>query len=305
MQQENLFISGTIFALFCLGIYLSFIWKSFKVSEETENRFVFGIRSTFLWPFAFFTSVISLAAIFSTLTFSPTTILTCKHSCPEISVGQLYPNCQLTVVSWLGTEKSKTSIENLQAALLDAKLDNDDKSNLFDRYRVTLATEKESIPFVKNYIYTSDSEYQNLLNIISQVNSFVGEPLQDSLTVEQSEKELGFVCFALSIFFGLITFLLVKIPPYITCFFDRELDRVTIERRNLFGSKSSDYNISDITAVKLESTSDSDGAYFRLTLLLTSGQKVPLTYTFTSDCREKQHIANQLQKFLGLGKSKS
>src|SRR5687768_4045869 len=98
MQQENLFISGTIFALFCLGIYLAFVWKSFKVLEETENRFVFGIRSTFLWPFAFFTSVISLAAIFSTLTFSPTTILTCKHSFPEISVGHLYPNCQLTAV---------------------------------------------------------------------------------------------------------------------------------------------------------------------------------------------------------------
>jgi hypothetical protein len=121
------------------------------------------------------------------------------------------------------------------------------------------------------------------------------------LIVEQDEKLLEYTNFAIGTFFGLITFLILAIAPYITCSFEREFNRVTIERRNLFGKKTFDYKISDIVAVKVEEQSDAESATYRLTLLLTSDEKLPLTYVFTSGWKEKQQIAERLQNFLGIG----
>ena len=172
---------------------------------------------------------------------------------------------------------------------------------MFDRYRVALVTDWGNIPFRKSYTYSSLPEYQHLLTVVSQINSFVAKPLQDSLIVEQDEKYVGYICFATGTFFSLITFLILAISPYITCSLEREFNLVTIERRNLFSKKTFDYKISDIVAVKVEEQSDIESATYRLTLLLTSGEKVPLTYGFTSGWKEKQQIANQLQNFLAIG----
>ena len=300
MHTEKFFTSGALFALICLGMYLCFICRSFKILDETKNRFFFQIRPTFSWAVGIFFGAIGFLFILSTLISPPITILTCNHSFPESSVNQHYPSCQLVAISWLGTEQNKTLIVKLQAALLEAQLDANDDSSLFDRYQVVLVTDVGNIPFIESYTYSSLPEYQHLLTVVSQINSFVTKPLQDSLIVEKDEKDAGYICFAIGTFFSLITFLILAISPYITCSFEREFNKVTIERRNLFGKKTFEYKISDVVAVKVEEQSDIESATYRLTLLLTSGEKVPLTYDFTSGWKEKQQIANQLKNFLAI-----
>lgn len=296
------FFSGLV-ALICLGMYLSFVCRSFKILEETRGKFIFQIRPTFSWAISIFFSGIALILILFTLTISPVTILKCTHSSPQIFGHQsrFNTNCELVAINWLGREQNKTLIPELRTALLEAKLDSDHSSSLFDRYRVLLVNDQDNIPLTQSYTYNPEPEYQHFLAVVSQINSFIEKSLEDSLTIQVEERLLGYTDFALGVFFGLIALLIFGIAPYIICSFDRESNLVTIERRNLFGKKSFEYKTSDIIAVKVEEQSDAESATYRLTLMLTSGEKLPLAYFFTSGWQEKQQIADRLQKFLGIG----
>lgn len=154
---------------------------------------------------------------------------------------------------------------------------------------------------IDGYISPAQPAYQHLLTIVSQINSFLENPLKESLTIyDETEKRLGYTGFAISAFVGLVTFLILAFAPYITCSFDRELNLVTIERSSLFGKKIFEHKTSDITAVTVEDASEE--ANYRLVLMLSSGEKLPLTYFFSSGWHEKQHMANRVQKFLRIGK---
>lgn len=303
---EKIFFTGFV-ALICLGMCLSFVCRSFKILEQTKNRLIFQIQPTFSWTISTFFSGIALIAILFSLTIPPLTILKCTHSYPQISAHQprFYTNCELVAINWLGREQNKTLIPELRAALLEAKLDGDNSSSLFDRYRVLVVSEQGNIPLTESYISSFEPEYQYFLTVVSQINSFIEKSLEDSLTIELEERLLGYTGFAIGSFFGLLALLIVAIAPYIICSFDQEFNLVTIERRNLFGKKRIEYKTSDIIAVKVEGQSDEESASYRLNIILTSGEKLPLTYVFTSGWKEKQQIAARLQNFLGIGDLKA
>jgi hypothetical protein len=262
----------------------------------------FQIQPTLSWAIGVFFGSIAFLFILFILFFSPVTILTCKYY-PESYVDQHYPSCQLVAISWIGTEQNKTLIPELQAALLEAKLDTNKDSSLFDRYRILLIADKNNVPFRENYTYKSDPSYQNLVAIASQINAFIAYPLQNSLIIDQNEKDLGYIGWGICAFFSLITFLVLTISSYVTCSFDRELNLVTVERQNLFGKKVLEEKISNIVAVKVEEQSDIESSTYRLTLILASGKKLPLRYFFTSGWQEKQLFANQIQNFLGIDRN--
>lgn len=297
MLQKTFFTS--LCALICLGMYLCFISNNFKILGETKNKFIFKMQTTFSWSASVFFGGLALASILFSLTISPLTILNCTHSYSKLSTYQanFNTNCELTAFSWLGKEQSKIIIPELQEAILEAKLDNKDSKSLFERYRVVLVSVEKNIPLINSYIYSDEPEYQNLLNIMSQINSFLDHFSKDTLTIyEEYEKLLGYTGFAIGAFFGLVTFLILVLTPSITCSFERELNLVTIERCNLFGKKIIENKTSDITAVKVEDASEE--STYRLVLMLSSGEKLPLTYFFTSGWKEKQQMANRLQNFL-------
>jgi hypothetical protein len=81
--------------------------------------------------------------------------------------------------------------------------------------------------------------------------------------------------------------------------------RIAKSHSNLFSKKIFDYKISNIVAVKVEDSSDIESTTYRLTLFLESGEKVPFTYSFTSGWKEKEQIADRLQNFLGIVRSRS
>lgn len=302
MLADKFYTGSGIFALICLGMYLCFICKSYKILEETENKLIFQIRPTFFWAISVFFGSISLLFILSVLCFSPATILTCKYS-PLSSIDQHYPSCRLVAISWIGTEQNNTLIPELQAALLEAKLDTDKDSSTFNRYRIVLIADKNNIPFRENYVYKSMPEYEHLLAIAGQINSFIAKPLQNYWIVEQNEKDFGYVGLGICAFFSLITFLILTVCSYITCSFDKKLNIVTIERSNLFGKKIFTDKISNIIAVNVEEQSNIESDTYRLTLILASGEKLPIRSFFTSGWQEKQLFANVIKKFLGIAQN--
>jgi hypothetical protein len=302
MVEDKSYIGSAIIALIGLGMYLCFISKRYKVLEETENKFIFQIRPTISWAIGVFFGSIAFLFILSTLFFPPVTILTCKYF-PESYVDRQYPSCQLVAISWIGTAQNKTLIPELQAALLVADSTTDINVSKFNLYRIVLIANENNIFFRENYVYKSTPEYKNLLTIASQINSFITKPLRNTLKVEQDGKIIGYAGFGICAFFSLITFLILTVSPYVTCSFERELEIVTIKRRNLFGNKVLEDKISNIVGVEVETRSGED-ITFRLTLMLASGEKLPLTYFFTSEgWQEEQLFANRIQKFLGIAQN--
>jgi hypothetical protein len=296
MEQEKNLMGGAIVALISLGMYLCFIYREIKILEETKNRLIFQVQPTLSWAIGIFFGSLTLLSLIVTIISPPITILECTYFPSENSAKQHYPSCQLLKIDWLGTQQSKTLIAELKEAIIDTNLDAN--SNLLNSYRVTLVTERGNILLSDIYTYSVESEYQHLLNIVSQINSFVVKPSQNSLLVEKDEKVLGYTSFAISVFFGLITFLVLALSSYITCSFEEDLNLLTLERRNLFRKKVFDYKISEVIDVKVEESSDMESTNYRLTLILESDRKVPLTYSFNSGWKEKEQIARRLKKFV-------
>lgn len=116
----------------------------------------------------------------------------------------------------------------------------------------------------------------------------INEPLQNT------SIDAGFCAF-----FSLLSFLIVAVSPYITCSFDQTLNLVLIERRSLFGKKVLEDKISNISAVEVETESSDGELTYRLTLMLASGRKLPLTYFFESNrWQEDEFIAHRIRRFL-------
>lgn len=303
MEPDKNLMGDGIVALICLGMYLCFICNNFNILEENKNRFIFQIQPTLSWATGiFFFSLFMINSIVLLIIY-PITVLDCQPFLQQNILKKSYPSCQLLTINLLGRKQNKISIGELQKAIIDSKLDADDDSDLFARYRVVLVTARGNVLFTNTYTYGIGPEYQHLLTVVNQINSFITQPSQDSLRIEQDEKVLVYTGFAISSFFGLVTFLILAMAPYITCSFERDLNLLTLERRNLFKKKIFTYKISDIKEAKIEEQEQSNT--YRLTLFLRAGEKVPLTYAYTSGWKEKQQIADRLQNFLGIGDLRS
>jgi hypothetical protein len=137
-----------------------------------------------------------------------------------------------------------------------------------------------------------------LLDLVTQINSFIHKPFPKSIKIQRNEKELVYTSFGMTVFASLITLLTLAIAPYVNLSADLESNLLTLERRNLFCKRADDYQIADIAAVKVDETSDIESTQYRVVIRLKSGNEVPLTYCFTSGGPEKYAIAHKLQKFL-------
>lgn len=102
-------------------------------------------------------------------------------------------------------------------------------------------------------------------------------------------------------FLSLLTMALSSVKTFT---FDKERDRMTIKRQYWFGKKILNHSINEISDVEVEYSSGNAGSVYRVTLILSSGEKLPLTRSYTSGIEEKQYIANLVKGFLNLGRRK-
>lgn len=292
-------------------VYLGVVWFAFtrpsvKVLEQTSNKLVFRLRPTFAWGVEGFLSGIGLLFLVLVLNFTPITTLTCDRSTTDIATLQNTSNsaiCELVGVNWLGLEKSKTLISGLQQAIEETKADKDENGKISYRYGVLLQTIEGNVPFTE-YYFGNEYNYEERQELISQINAFIENPSQTSLTVQQDDRLTGFVGLCISGFFFFLSLLIMALCPVITCSFDKELDRMTIKRQRWFGEKILEYSINEISDVKVEDSSTDDGSVYRVTLTLSSGENVSPTRSYTSGFEEKQYIAKLIKSFLNLGKFK-
>lgn len=103
-------------------------------------------------------------------------------------------------------------------------------------------------------------------------------------------------------FLFFLSFLTIAQSSVKTCTFDKERDRMTIKRQYWFGEKILNHSINEISDVEVEYSSGNGGSVYRVTLILSSGEQLPLTRSYTSGIEEKQRIAELIKNFLNLGR---
>jgi hypothetical protein len=88
----------------------------------------------------------------------------------------------------------------------------------------------------------------------------------------------------------------------VTSTFDKTSGQFTRRLRGVVRRTSASHALSDITAVRIETTNtaDSPSKSYRVVLVLKSGKRVPVSSSFSSGREDKERLASEIRRFLGL-----
>ena len=295
-----------------LGIFGYLIrGRNLIISENTPNLLNFTIQPKLLRFIGLFVGQLGIICLYFTLIATPLTQLNCERYTQNIPVSSISKSieqdmspviCQLVEFNWFGHEKSQKRISGLLGATLEkqSKIDNGKTSY---KYQVRLLTSTESIPFTQ-VAYSSKYSYKQLESIISSTNKFLTQPLEKNLALKQDDSLIGYLGVGITIFFSLLALLIIAAGSFISCNFDKELNIMTLSRYRWFGRFGKtvfQYSLNEIVDVKVEqSTTNEDDWFYRVTLVLESGESLPLTRAYTSGFEDKQQIVNIIKAFLEL-----
>jgi hypothetical protein len=199
------------------------------------------------------------------------------------------PSCMLSR-TFLGYTISEKSLNGLVGArLIESE---DDDGDLI--YKIILDTEQQQIP-VTTYF---SSGYQAKLQFVGEVNAFFNYTDKQTVTVETGGGNaliMPIVCACtglLELFVGL------RVRNNIWRI-DKVEHMLTRKRKNLLGSKVTEYALDQITGAMVASSRDSEGdTTYRINFTTSSGEDIPMTSLYTSGFRKKQETVTLINEFL-------
>ena len=221
---------------------------------------------------------------------SKTNTFTCVRSQP--SGG----NCQLVSSTLLQSHVKTIPLKELQGARFN-KVNN---SNGNPEPRVVLLTSQGEVPFPFIRSYHATAQHTQLKWMASEINSFVKKPDEQSLTVEEGDLKTGWIICA---FLGLNLVWMVFCSAVVTCHFDKNLGSITTKRKWWFVTKTIEKPLQEIVDVQVEEQRSRNGKNYRISLVLASGKRLPLTpYHTNYGCNQKktQEKADSIATFLNL-----
>ncbi|MGB3654411.1 MAG: hypothetical protein WBA41_24825 [Rivularia sp. (in: cyanobacteria)] len=92
----------------------------------------------------------------------------------------------------------------------------------------------------------------------------------------------------------------IYVSPFATYRFDRTLGNFILKRKGLSGIKVIKYHLNEIKDVQVEESISSDGNTYRVTIVLVSGEQLPLTHYYTSGKSGKYKAVSCIKSFLNI-----
>ncbi|MBN3898744.1 MAG: hypothetical protein HWQ41_26790 [Nostoc sp. NOS(2021)] len=291
------------------GCYLT-LANPLKVSEQTSTKLIFIIRPKVFLGVGIFFSQLFVLFLFASIVFTPITQLVC-HRYPnnistsniDLSAGQntLTVMCKLTKNNWLGREQSQTLVSELLEAKLETQIDTDGQAKYY-KYNILLLNDRDSFPFSRAGYPTLNLE--ELQSIVLRINNFLKTPIEKNLEVIFDETFTGYISVMITVFCGILALLVASPGLFITCNLDKETNTVKLSRYRWFGTLGKtvfQYSLNEITDIKLERIDTSmDEYFFRVILVLESGDNLPLTPNYTSNYINGDSIVKVTKDFLEL-----
>lgn len=250
-----------------------------KILHKTEKLLTLRLRPVWVWILGgmFAACGFSLIAIFAQVT-----TFTCTRIEPT--------NCKLVTSGLLASKPKEFSLNMLQGA----KVEGDNRSGRNSTYRVIILTSNGKVPFTSYF----DSDHSKKETIVSHITNFVSNPKITSLTEKQDDRLWMYLIGGIFVTGGLIALL----ASVVTCVFDKTLDILTIKQQGLLGTKFIEHRLSEIEDVLVEKSNTNDSSSYRVTIVLVSGDRLPLTSYYSSDRTSKQETASCIKSFLNFNK---
>jgi hypothetical protein len=85
-----------------------------------------------------------------------------------------------------------------------------------------------------------------------------------------------------------------------TCTFDKSLNNMTLKRQKLLKTKKIERSIEGISGIKLEVMIGDNSGLYRVSIMLDSGECVPLTSAYTSNLQDNRKKAEDIATFLNV-----
>lgn len=253
-----------------------------KVLQHTQNVLVLRPAGAGLWLFVF-GLVFLVAGLVSTFALGQTVHLTCERLEDRVVA------CE-AARTFLGVPVKKTDLGSIQGAQVAEKID-DEGDHL---YRVELIGGSERVPLAKAW----SSGYAQKQRFAEDVNAFVEG--SRALTLELELAATWSMVFGLvSSLIGLVIIVIGLRTRATTWVFDRIEGVVSRRVARLTGLHVTEYALSEIEDVRVES--DSDGESYRIVLWMADAQSVPMLSFYSSGRRKKAETAALIRGFLGLG----
>lgn len=296
--------------IFNLGLFWYLLKGKFiKIYEQTQNKLNFTMQPKLSRFLGLFIGQIGVIFLCATFTIIPVTQLNCDRVLQNLHSSSVSADieqkassviCQLIEFDFLGHQKSQKQISGLIGVYLDKQTKTDKNGKKSYAYQVLLLTNRESIPFTR--VTYSDYFQEKAEYIILRIKRFLAEPLENNLIVKQDDRLAVDAAIILSLFCFLLSLLLIAAGSFINCNFDKESNVLTLSRYRWFGKLGKavfQYSLNEIVDIKVESSdSDEGGFVYRVTLILASGESVPLSSVYSSGFEEKQQIVNLMKTFL-------
>ncbi len=304
MENTNSLLKYVLFA-----IDLIFIWdlvrdKKIQIYEQTQNKLKFIVQPKLLRFIGFFIGQIGIICLYAIFLFIPITQLDCNRVLQNIDTSNIEQKsskiiCQLIEFDFFGHPKSQKQISGLIESRLEKQTKTDTEGKIIYKYQVQLLTKTESIPFRRSTYSDYFSEEAEF--IVLKIKNFLVQPLEKSLVVKQDDTLVGYAAIGITIFCLLLGLLIIASGSFIDCNFDKESNSLSISHYKWFGILGKSvflYSLNEIVDIKVKNFYGEDGTAHQITLMLESGERVPLIGTYSSGFKEKQEIVKIIKNFL-------
>ncbi len=209
--------------------------------------------------------------------------------CDRLNMNQ--GSCELVHSSLIASDVKTFSLESIQEAKIEINPNSQEQAS-----RLILVIKTEQIPIISEY--SSNIEYQT--NAMQKINNFLRTSTQPSLEIVEDSRIFSYVFGSLFIIAGLVGSGLMT--QQCTCNFDKTVGAVTLTKKGLLWKRSQKRTTSEIFGLHVETNKkQSDKKKYRLSLVLTSGQKLNLGQQYELSRSETQNLIDCITTFLNVG----
>ena len=280
---------------------LWFIWNrpALEIKELTPSKLTLNIYPVILRIIAGNHQLLAVIFLLFPILVTPQiTTLTCERVWPSSSLEKIeltsdIVRCEIEEIGWFAGALKNIPLAQLQGANLKTSFGKDNEIS----YQVILLTDKSQIPLR----WHGDFQRESYEALTTRINAFVKNKnsTDNTLSVQQDEREFGYFFLGLGIFLFWLSFLFVGIGTTSQCTLEPDSNSFTLQHQRFFGLKTfqDKLALNDIAQARVEygegfkTTSTS-----RITLILNTGEKLPLNPVYSSGGKEE--IATAIDKFL-------
>ncbi|MBN3923395.1 hypothetical protein [Nostoc sp. NMS4] len=304
MENQTPLLHYILFAIDLILIWDLVRDKNIQIYEQTQNQLKCIVQPKLLRFIGFFIGQIGIISLYTIFTITSITQISCDRVPQNLQASSIEQKsskiiCQLIEFDFFGHQKSQKQISGLIGSRLEKQTKTDKEGKIIYKYQVQLFTKTESIPFRR----TTYSDYfsEEAEFIILKIKNFLVQPLETSLVVKKDDTLVVYAAIGITIFCLLLGLLIIASGSFIDCNFDKESNSLSISHYKWFGKLGKSvflYSLNEIADIKVKSFYGEDGTVHQITLMLESGERVPLIGTYSSGFQEKQEIVKIIKNFL-------